>query len=96
MAVTTGTRLNDGSKGITRWSADTDSLTRQQMDDSHYVLENLAVKYDQGAGTGSRPAAAAAEGAVSGTTPPTTPCRTAMVPSGSTWCSSARRLTVAI
>ena len=63
MAVTTGTRFfdDDSNKGITRWSADTDSLTRQQMDDSHYVLENYAVKYDQGAGTGSRPAAAAAE-----------------------------------
>lgn len=61
MAVTTGSRLNDGSKGITRWSADTDSLTRQQLDDSHYVLETLAVKYDQGAGTGSRPAADADE-----------------------------------
>lgn len=61
MAVTTGTRLNDGSKGITRWSADTDSLTRAQLDDSHYILETLAVKYDQGAGTGSRPTAALKE-----------------------------------
>ena len=43
MTVTTTTRL-----GLTRWSADSDPITRPQMDASHAALEAKSVIFDRG------------------------------------------------
>lgn len=50
MAVTTSTRI-----GVTLWSADSDTFTRTQMNDSHESIELLGAKFTAGTSNPSLP-----------------------------------------